>query len=339
MNKRLTTYFAWKEDGLSGEPEVPFNFSWIRYGSKEDLPTTLVPPDFLKVYAFNHSRVSVNMTVLANEVQDLVDNQLPRHGALLFRNMPLSAKAFAVFWNKISWPRFQRIDPFYDRFKLENIDLAPRAWPERLVPLHNEQTYNPISPEKVFFYCLEPAVSGGESIISRNVDLTSNIPQWVNGFIRDDGYVVYDLWTLFDGDLTDDPDKKAKSWQHKTGAVKRDDAIRSLVNYGFNESAITIDDQGTILLINNHTNFFFDDETQRLLWLNSISFDNAKRPNGERLPHELYQAVEVAEWKSSYAFKLQAGDLLVLDNMRVAHGRLPYINGQRNDRQLLTTYT
>jgi hypothetical protein len=335
----LTKYFRWVELGLSREPEILFNHSWIRYeSSKGDFPTTLGPPDFVAVYTFNHSRDDINLTGLAREVQELVDNDLSHHGAMLFRNMPLSAKKFAGFRDAISWPDFQRLDPFNDRVKLENIDLAPADWPDELLPLHNEQSQNPRSPNKILLYCIESADIGGESIIGRNVDLTVHIPQWVIDYVRDDGYVVYDHWNMFDEDSTDDSDEKAWSWQRKTGASNRDDAIRILIDFGFNESAITVNELGTISFSNNQTNFFFDEQTQQHLWLNSISFYNAKRPNGDWLPYELYQAVELAEWKSSMAFTMQAGDLLVLDNMRVAHGRLPYFNGQGNERRLLTTY-
>jgi hypothetical protein len=338
-------FFRLLEGGLSEQPDakaIPFQADWLRYNrdiapEHAPVPSELVAPSWVRVYNFESTTDDIDLRELAHQTQGLVDAELTQHGAMLFRNMPLdSAKKFAQFWESITWDYFRRIDPFYGRREVEGIHLAPKAYPKRLVTSHNEQAYNPKSPEKVLFYVLEPAAEGGETLLLRNHELTANIDPWIIDFIKKDGYVAYHHWILYDRTETDDQDKHAKSWQHKTGTEDRDEAIRVLLDRGFNESGISIDEEGTMRLVNNHTNFVSDNGQD--LWLASLTLDVAKRPNGESLPFELYRRLEIAEWNSNYAFKLQKGDLLFLDNFQVAHGRLPYTNGERTERQLLTTY-
>jgi hypothetical protein len=336
--------FRLLEGGLSAEPDataIPFQTNWLEYNRDSEehapFPSELVAPPFVRVYEFQstaHDHVDLND--LARQVQGVVDAELNEHGAILFRNMPLSAKEFSQFWESTSWHRYRRIDPFYDRRVLEGIHLAPRAYPERIVSSHNEQAYNPKSPEKVLFYVLEPAAQGGETLLLRNHELTQKIDPWILDLVKSDGHVTYNQWILYDRNATDDMDKQAKSWQHKTGTEDRDEAVRIFLDYGFYESGISFDEEGTMRLVNNHTNFFSDNG--RDLWLASLTLNVAKRPNGEGLPFELYRRLEIAEWNSNYAFKLRKGDLLVLDNFRVAHGRLPYHNGEGTERNLMTTY-
>jgi hypothetical protein len=341
---KVPPLFQLLEGGLDKQPDakaVRFEPDWLRYNRDVEhvpIPSELFAPSFVRVYKYeSNTTQGVDLQELARQTQDLVDDELTQHGAMLFRNMPLdTAKEFSQFWEAITWDYFRRIDPFYDRRQVEGIHLAPKAWPNRLVPSHNEQAYNPKSPEKVLFYVLEPAAEGGETILLRNHELTARIDPWIIDMIKNDGYVSYHHWILFDRTRTDDMDKQAKSWQHKTGTEDRNEAIRVLLDRGFEERGISIDEEGTMTLVNNHTNFFNDDGQD--LWLASLTLDVARRPNGEGLPFELYKSLEIAEWNSNYAFKLQKGDLLFLDNFRVAHGRLPYINGEGRERQLLTTY-
>lgn len=347
-------FFRLLEGGLTiTEPSVPFKQEYLYYNfgrrNEVSIPSELHPPPFARVHDFLHQSQGnsngnddqhrIDLAELSRQFESIVDQELVEHGAVLFRNMPLNGSDFSSFWNDhVSWPKFHRMDPFYDRMKEDGIDLAPRSVPEALIRLHNEQTYNPYSPEKVLFYCLGEAAEGGETLLLRNEELTDNLNPWVMDFVRNDGHVVYDQWVLYDSQATDDPDKQAKSWQKKTGAITHHEAIKALVQYGFDESAISIDEQGTVRAVNKHPNRFMDKKSGRELWLDSISIDLARRPNGEELPRQLHEDLELADWASSYAFKMKKGDLLVLDNYRVAHGRLPYRDEGEMERKLMTCY-
>ena len=350
--------FSRLQGGLPNDPRtadsIPFKDEYLHYnwGQRDDervksqLPSELLPPPFVRVHEYNKTNImEMNLVQLAQHVQAICDEHLQAHGAILFRNLPLNGMQFSTFWNDhVSWPKFQRIDPFYDRHKESgtNIDLAPRSVPQQLIGVHNEQTYNPTSPERVLFYALEAAPVGGETILVQNHVLTQNLPDWVIEFLRKDGHVVYDRWVLHDANAyPHDGDKRATSWQHKLGATTVDEAVQALMAYGFERELLTVDSHdNTVRAKNHHPNRFTDLEVHvgQELWLSSVIFEQARRPNGETLPHELYAALELANWQSTTAFQLQGGDLLVLDNYRVAHGRLPYSNSDTQERKLMTCY-
>ena len=58
--------------------------------------------------------------------------------------------------------------------------------------------------------------------------------------------------------------------------------------------------------------------------------------DGEPIPDETIAAVRAAVWKASVAVRLQAGDLVVVDNMLASHGRMGWVPG--NPRKVLLTH-
>jgi hypothetical protein len=46
--------------------------------------------------------------------------------------------------------------------------------------------------------------------------------------------------------------------------------------------------------------------------------------NGEEIPEEYIKEITSTMFDNSIRFKWQKGDLLALDNMLMAHGRMPY---------------
>jgi hypothetical protein len=60
-----------------------------------------------------------------------------------------------------------------------------------LLPCHNELPYNPHVPRRLGLVCLQPAAEGGETLLSRNADLTEVGPQALLDFVRAHGGVRY----------------------------------------------------------------------------------------------------------------------------------------------------
>lgn len=61
-----------------------------------------------------------------------------------------------------------------------------------------------------------------------------------------------------------------------------------------------------------------------------------KAADGSDIPAELIRMHGLEAWHKNYAVKLRAGDLLMLDNLRVQHGRLPFANGDGAKRKMVT---
>ena len=61
--------------------------------------------------------------------------------------------------------------------------------------------------------------------------------------------------------------------------------------------------------------------------------------DGAPFPPEAVARLQRDRWRATHAWKLLAGDWLVLDNLRVQHGRLPFVPDQARPRTVLTVYT
>ena len=75
-------------------------------------------------------------------------------------------------------------------------------------------------------------------------------------------------------------------------------------------------------------------------WWNIVHTGSVAGADGKPFPKKLVSEVQRLGWEATYGFKLRAGDWLVLDNLAVQHGRLPFVpeNGP-GKRTLLTVYS
>ena len=89
---------------------------------------------------------------------------------------------------------------------------------------------------------------------------------------------------------------------------------------------------------NHHPGFLTDPETGEDVWWNIVHTGNLRAGDGTPFPPELVAEVQERGWEATYALKLRPGDWLVLDNLRLQHGRLPYVEDERQKRVLLTVY-
>ena len=59
--------------------------------------------------------------------------------------------------------------------QIGKLDAATNVPNEMLLTFHNEMAYNPQPCKKIMLLCLQPAEKGGESLLARNIDATSNL--------------------------------------------------------------------------------------------------------------------------------------------------------------------
>ncbi|KAL3905295.1 MAG: hypothetical protein SGPRY_010962, partial [Prymnesium sp.] len=273
--------------------------------------------------------------------RETIEALLPHTGALLMRGLPMrSPESFAHFWRGC----LQAPPPLEEgkylslggtsRRKAGGIDLATNVPPEFLLLCHNELA--PLRVGTSHFSALatptpsltltltlavQDAPVGGETIIARNRDLTKTLPAEVIRFINEHGGLEYSR-EFYDArqpplQLGGSPSKATGSWQDKCGLpidASRSDVEHFFLDMGFESSQLEWDADGGIRVSNRHPGFVKDPET------------------GDDMVSE----VQRSGWDHTYAFKLEPGDWLMLDNMRVQHGRLPFFDHEKQRRCLLT---
>jgi hypothetical protein len=105
---------------------------------------------------------------------------------------------------------------------------------------------------------------------------------------------------------------------------------------GYSEcwTAEDIPEQGAV-----HATGAASDDTGRH-WFNIVSSFGGMMPvfagDGTEIPNDLIKEHYAKMWHSTYALKLQQGDLVFVDNLSVQHGRMPFVNSEGCKRSMMT---
>lgn len=121
------------------------------------------------------------------------------------------------------------------------------------------------------------------------------------------------------------------SWQQRAGLREgegRADAVAYFKRVlGVTDDDVTWHADGTLEI--THTNTGYNASGDWCNVLNALApFGAATAGDGTSVPEELLAGLAEAEAGAYYAFKLDAGDVWVTDNLRVAHGRMPFVPGE-----------
>ena len=283
-----------------------------------------------------------------------IEEHIGGTGAVLLRGLPMrSAADFAHFWKgclqercpePLVEGRYTSLGPAAGRDKVSGIDLATNVPPDFLLLNHNELCYNPQTVGRIGLYCVQDAPVGGESTMARNRDLGTTHPPSVQAFVEEHGGVRYTR-TFYDANNPPPPQVTTSalgSWQGKCSLpddAPREAAEAFFLEMGFQPSELEWDDNGCITVTNVHPGYVEDPESGDACWWNIVHTGSLTAADGTPFPPKLVAEAQRTAWEHTYAFKLRPGDWLMLDNMRVQHGRLPYVASDEQKRQLLTVYS
>lgn len=287
---------------------------------------------------------------LGEAARRTIDELLPDTGAVLLRGLPMrSAEAFAPFWRgcleaspALEEGTYCSMGPSHGRSKLAGIDLATNVPAEFLLLCHNELCYNPRTVGRIALYCVQDAAVGGETLLARNDQLGKSHSPALAAFLREHGGLLYSR-VFFDANHKKVVTNGATgSWQDKCGLPRdapRSEAEAFFLDMGFSPEQLSWDDDGGLTVSNVHSGYRTDERTGEQVWWNIAHTGSVKAADGTPLPKKLIAEIQRTGWEHTHAFKLLPGDWLVLDNLRVQHGRLPYFQDPAKPRCLLTVYS
>eukprot|EP00977_Amphora_coffeiformis_P002449 scaffold456_cov171-Amphora_coffeaeformis.AAC.16 len=302
------------------------------------------------------------LLALGVAARQVLHHALPRSGAVLLRGIPAhNAEQFATFWQACKhavteddtvWDEMEYINFGHPRAKQAGVDTATNIPPEFTLNLHNENSYNPQRPRYIGLYCLQQSTTGGESLIAWNAEITPHVPVALMEHIQQHGGILYERSyrdanaPVAPMDSNDDDgiaQQLAVTWQDKCGATTRQQVEAYWLQYGFQKEHLVWESNGTLHVRNVESGVIpavpslEDDQnssSSAWWWYNNLDTCGTCADGSGRPPLPLLQHYQSHRWKAAYAFRLQPGDWLVLDNRCVQHGRLPY--PPRDTRRLLT---
>lgn len=269
-------------------------------------------------------------------------DELDSAGAILFRGFPVSTpEDFDAFSAAFDYEDFTYEESLSNAVRINftpRVFTANEAPPDVEIFLHHEMAQTPISPEKIFICCLSAAEAGGETPVCRSDLLYAAFkekhPEWAAQF-QSLG-LKYRLRMPEKEDLSSG---QGRSWHSTLNVETSEEAEEKLRELGYswqwqedNSLVTTTPVLPAVKQLPDGSESFYNQVLAvHLGWqkiggniVNALTFGN-----DEAIPEEAL--TELAKLARDYTIPLdwQDGDVALVDNHRVMHGRYPYSGSRK----------
>jgi alpha-ketoglutarate-dependent taurine dioxygenase len=268
----------------------------------------------------------------ATQVQQL----LHAHGGILFRGFGLNgAEDFHASSQKLGAQPFGYVGGDSPRNRvIDNVFTSTEYPATEVISLHNEMSYLPSWPTRLFFYSHTPASTGGQTSLASSADVLRAIPAAIVEKFR---AKKINYIRNFQSKIP-----FGKTWQATYQTQDKDEVERIAAGQG---STCTWFDDGRLRVTTQCEAFTTHPQTGEQVWFNQAeqwhasSLNPAMRGMFEQmvgkgnLPHECefgdgepMDEATLAEVRrildaNKLLFDWQRGDLLMIDNVLMMHGR------------------
>jgi alpha-ketoglutarate-dependent taurine dioxygenase len=279
----------------------------------------------------------VHLATWAAGNREFIETQLTTYGALLFRGFDVAdVDQFEQVAKAISGELLEYRFRASPRSQVgRNIYTSTDYPAEYSIFPHNEHSYSPVFPLKLFFFCVTPAEQGGETPVGSNRNVLGRIdPRICERFVEKkimyvrnygDGFGL--PWqTVFQTEdhaaVEEYCRENGISWEWKDG----DRLMTSQVGPAMVRHPRT----GEMVWFNHATFFHVSTLPPTIRDALLAEFKERDLPNhtyygdGSPIEPDVLEELRAAYLQEQVAFPWQVGDLMMLDNMLAFHGRAPF---------------
>lgn len=266
--------------------------------------------------------------------REWIQSLLLRHGGLLFRNFQIPSIAeFQRFITALAGEPLPYKEQTSPRSRVQgNIYTSTEYPPEHAIFLHNENSYSSTWPLKIMFFCVTAPKTGGETPIADVRRVFSRVPDKVREhFMRDGWMLVRNFGTGY-----------GLTWQTAFQTQDKEEVNRHCIANGIHaewlsEDRLRIRQRRSAVRQHpvtgeavwfNHATFFhvstLAPEIRAALQTELAEEDlpyNTYYGDGSRIEPEVLDVLRDAYHQETVKFPWRQHELLLLDNMLVAHGR------------------
>lgn len=283
--------------------------------------------------------VQVHQWIKKNKA-DLLQ-RLASHGAILFRGLPVNSDTdFDSFIQSFALDNFIYAESLSNAVRLNRTDrvfTANEAPATVSIYLHHEMAQTPVYPSKLFFYCEQAPDSGGATPLCRSDILLQKLRERVPDFVTDCEKKGVRYSNVMPGN--DDPESgQGRSWRSTLNADNKQAAESKLQKLGYEWQWLDQDSlkvttavlpavretaNGRQVFFNQLIAAFRGWKDTRNAAEKSIRFGDQSEISTEAM----LMAIELGD-ELTFDIPWQTGDVALLDNFLVMHGRRPF-SGQR----------
>ena len=301
---------------------------------------------------FPHVEINTGIT-RSEQLTDWVTTNLDRlkgdlatEGAILFRGFPVTSPAqFDTFTAAFGYGDFTYAESLSNAVR---INLTPRVFTANEAPpdveifLHHEMAQTPVYPQKLFFYCQSAAQSGGATPICRS----DHLYQALAGEDPDLAAKFAALglkYTTHMPAADDLASGQGRSWHSTLSVETAAQAEARLGELGYTwvwqadgSLEATTPALPAVRQLNDGRQTFFNQVIAvHRGWKPRVG---SNRPamtfgNNEPIPDAALEKIVALSEKFTVPLDWQDGDIALIDNYRVMHGRYPYSGARK--RQVL----
>ncbi|HEY0735646.1 MAG TPA: TauD/TfdA family dioxygenase [Herpetosiphonaceae bacterium] len=306
------------------------------------IKTSALTPDQTLPLVVEPALEGVDLIEWATSHRDWLTQQIHTHGGILFRGFAIdrpeqlerfvtAASGELLEYRERSSPRSQVVG---------NIYTSTDHPPDQTIFLHNENSYQTTWPLQIFFCCTIPAQTGGETPIADVRKVYQRIDPAIRQrfadkqvmYVRNFGGGVGLSWqTVFQ---TSDRAAVDEYCRHAgiTTEWREGDRLRTRrVGPAIGQHPVT----GEQVWFNHATFFHVTTLEPQIQAALLAQFQPEELPNntyygdGTPIEDEVMAALRAAYEQETVIFPWQRGDVLMLDNMLVAHGRSPFTGSRQ----------
>lgn len=271
---------------------------------------------------------------------DFIERNLLLQGGLLFRGFDVSDHHdFDHFLTAIKLPRMHYMEGATPRTELKEKVYTSTEYPsDQTIALHNELNYVVTWPMKIFFFCVQAAASGGETPIADVRKVYQRLDPRIRERFKEKGWTLVRNFgehmslpwqTAFR--LSEKSELEAYCRRSRIECEWKGDRLRTRQT----RPAVRQHPRTGEWVWFNHVAFWHVsslDPAVRQMFLNEFEQDdlpyNTYYGDGSHIDDSIVEEIREAYRQETASFLWQEGDLMMLDNMLVAHGRYPF-TGER----------
>ncbi|HET8781192.1 MAG TPA: amino acid adenylation domain-containing protein [Pyrinomonadaceae bacterium] len=308
----------------------------VTFSGEALFKTSYLEPDQRLPLVIQSSFAEVDLATWAKRYEQMIETELLRHGAILFRGFNVnSIHAFEEFTRAASQELVEYGERSSPRTQLSPGIYTSTDHPaDQHIVLHNEQSYTLNWPMKIWFCCQQPAPEGGQTPIADSREIYRRLdPALIRLFEKKS--VMY---------VRNYGDGLGLPWQEVFQTTSREDVEEHCSHAAIEcewkdgdrlctrqvRPAVRIHPKTGEWVWFNHALFFhvssLDAATQAAfagLTADELPF-NTLFGDATPIDQSLMQEIAEAYKRQTVSFPWQTGDVLMLDNMLVAHGREPF---------------